>query len=86
MSVRSIVIETDRLILRPPKREDFEPWAAMMADEQVARYIGGMQPRSNVWRAMMCMAGAWELEGFAMFSVIEKASDRWIGRLGPWMP
>ena len=86
MNVRDIVIETDRLILRPPLREDFEPWAAMMADEEVARYIGGMQSRSNVWRGLMCMAGAWELEGFAMFSVIEKASGRWIGRLGPWMP
>ena len=24
--------------------------------------------------------------GFAMFSVLEKASGRWVGRLGPWMP
>ena len=86
MNSRSIVIETDRLILRPPLREDFEPWVTMMADEQVARYIGGVQPRSNVWRGLMCMAGAWALEGFSMFSVIEKASDRWIGRLGPWQP
>lgn len=86
MSARGIIIETDRLILRPPQREDFEPWASMMADEEVARYIGGMQARSNVWRGLMCMAGAWELEGFAMFSVIEKSSGRWVGRLGPWMP
>lgn len=86
MNVRDIVIETDRLILRPPQRKDIEPWAAMMADEEVARYIGGVQARSIVWRGLMCMAGAWELEGFAMFSVIEKASGRWLGRLGPWMP
>ena len=86
MNVRDIIIETERLVLRPPQREDFEPWAAMMADEEVARYIGGMQSRSSVWRGLMCMAGAWELEGFAMFSVVEKSSGRWIGRLGPWMP
>ena len=24
--------------------------------------------------------------GFAMFSVVEKSSGRWVGRLGPWMP
>ena len=26
------------------------------------------------------------LQGFAMFSVIEKSSGRWLGRLGPWQP
>ena len=35
---------------------------------------------------LMVMAGAWHLQGFAMFSVIEKATGRWIGRLGPWYP
>ena len=32
------------------------------------------------------MAGAWSLQGFAMFSVIEKSTGRWIGRVGPWHP
>lgn len=32
------------------------------------------------------MAGAWAIQGFGMFSVIEKSSGRWIGRLGPWFP
>jgi RimJ/RimL family protein N-acetyltransferase len=32
------------------------------------------------------MAGAWSMQGFAMFSVIEKASGRWVGRVGPWQP
>ncbi len=79
-------LETERLILRPTAREDFEPWAAMMADEEVARFIGGLQPRATAWRGFMAMAGAWTLDGFAMFSVIEKASGRWIGRIGPWCP
>jgi RimJ/RimL family protein N-acetyltransferase len=35
---------------------------------------------------MMTMAGSWSLKGFAMFSMIEKASGRWIGRTGPWQP
>ncbi len=80
------MLETERLILRPPKPEDFEPWAAFMADEQAARFIGGVQPRPLVWRGICVMAGAWTLFGFAMFSVIEKATGRWIGRLGPWQP
>ncbi len=35
---------------------------------------------------MTGVAGSWALHGFGMFSVIEKASGRWIGRVGPWRP
>jgi RimJ/RimL family protein N-acetyltransferase len=79
-------LETERLILRPPLLEDFEPWAEMMSDEQTARFIGGVQPPSLAWRAVMSMAGAWQLTGVGMFSVIEKSTGRWVGRLGPWRP
>jgi RimJ/RimL family protein N-acetyltransferase len=80
------VLETERLILRPPLAEDFEPWAAFAADEEAARFLGGAQGRSGAWRALCTMAGAWTIRGFSMFSVIEKASGRWVGRLGPWQP
>jgi len=79
-------LETERLILRPTAPEDFEGWAAFMADEESARFVGGVQPRSVAWRGFHTMAGAWAMQGYAMFSVIEKSSGRWIGRLGPWMP
>jgi RimJ/RimL family protein N-acetyltransferase len=79
-------LETPRLILRPPEPEDFEPWAAFMADEEATRFLGGVQPRSSVWRGFCTMAGAWALFGYAMFSVIERGSGRWVGRLGPWVP
>jgi RimJ/RimL family protein N-acetyltransferase len=26
------------------------------------------------------------IKGYGMFSVVEKASGRWIGRIGPWSP
>ncbi len=32
------------------------------------------------------MAGAWYVQGFAMFSVIDKKSGEWLGRVGPWFP
>src|SRR5215468_9895460 len=79
-------LETPRLILRPTASEDFEPWAAFMADADASKFVGGPQPRPVAWRGFMSMAGAWSMQGFAMFSIIEKASGRWIGRLGPWMP
>lgn len=81
-----LVLETPRLLLRPPVLDDLEPWAAFAADDKAQRHLGGVQPKSVVWRSLCLMAGAWALHGFAMFSVIEKASGQWIGRLGPWRP
>lgn len=80
------IIETERLILRPPIREDFEAYAAIMAHPETARYIGGVQSRAVAWRGFLSLAGAWMLQGFSMFSVIEKSTGRWIGRIGPWQP
>jgi RimJ/RimL family protein N-acetyltransferase len=84
--MRDLAIETERLVLRPPRLEDFERWADAMADEETARYVGGVQPKPMVWRSMMTVAGAWQLTGVSMFSVIERASGLWIGRIGPWQP
>jgi RimJ/RimL family protein N-acetyltransferase len=86
MDLASLQLETPRLLLRPTRREDFEPWAAFVADPESARFVGGVQSRAVAWRGFLTMAGAWAIQGFAMFSVIEKASGRWIGRIGPWQP
>jgi RimJ/RimL family protein N-acetyltransferase len=79
-------IETARLILRQPRLSELEQWAAFMADPQTANHVGGVQPRSVVWRSMAMMVGSWTLAGFGMFSVLEKSSGEWVGRLGPWHP
>jgi RimJ/RimL family protein N-acetyltransferase len=86
MTLDSLQIETPRLMLRVPRAEDLDPLAEMMADEETAKFIGGVAPRPLTWRALMTMIGAWHAQGFAMFSVIEKDTGRWIGRLGPWQP
>jgi RimJ/RimL family protein N-acetyltransferase len=50
------------------------------------RYLGGARNRFMAWRGFMASAGSWAINGFSMFSVIEKSSGRWVGRLGPWRP
>jgi RimJ/RimL family protein N-acetyltransferase len=79
-------IETERLILRPVAAEDFEPMAAMHADERVMQFLGGVQPRSVAWRSFLGMAGAWTLQGFGMFSVMGRDTGAWLGRVGPLYP
>lgn len=86
MQLPDIRIETERLILRLPQRGDFDAYAAMMADEDTARYIGGHMNRSAAWRKFLQMPGAWAMQGFGMFSILEKSSGGWIGQAGPWMP
>lgn len=80
------VLETERLILRLPKVEDFDRYAELYGDPEATRYVGGHMPRALAWRKFLQMPGAWQLQGFGMFSVIEKASGRWLGQLGPWRP
>jgi RimJ/RimL family protein N-acetyltransferase len=79
------VIETERLILRPTMLDDFPRWAETMAHPS-ARFIGGPMDAATAWRGFMTMAGAWSLTGVGMFSLIEKASGLWMGRIGPWKP
>lgn len=79
-------IETARLLLRVPQREDFDGYAELFADEEAARHVGGHMARAAAWRKFLQMPGAWAVQGFAMFSVIDKSSDEWLGQAGPWQP
>lgn len=86
MQSPNIQIETQRLILRLPQAQDFDDFAELIGDEETARYIGGHMPRAAAWRRFLQMPGAWAMQGFAMFSLVEKSSGRWIGQAGPWQP
>jgi RimJ/RimL family protein N-acetyltransferase len=80
------ILDTPRLILRRPQIEDFEGWAQFCADPQSMRFLGGPLARSAAWRQMLTFAGAWLIQGFGYFSVIEKETGEWVGRVGPWFP
>ena len=85
---RPMIIETERLILRPvdPQR-DFEPWAKAMADEATVRYLGTPpMSRALAWRNMALVMGHWVIRGYGFFSLELKATGEWVGRVGPWYP
>lgn len=79
-------LETERLILRVPRIEDFDRFAELLADEEAARFIGGHMPRAAAWRKFLQMPGAWMVQGFGMFSIVDRATGRWLGQTGPWQP
>jgi len=80
------VLETARLVLRPPCIDDFNAWAALGADPEVMLHLGGAQSRFTAWKQFLAAVGAWHVQGFYCFSVIEKTSGQWIGRVGPLHP
>jgi RimJ/RimL family protein N-acetyltransferase len=79
-------IQTERLLLRMTEIADFDAYAALHADADAACYIGGTLPRAAAWRKFLQVPGAWALQGFAMFSVVEKDTGEWLGQTGPWQP
>lgn len=83
-------IETERLILRPWRASDIAGNTAMLSDPDTAQFITvTRRPVANElegWRNAAIMAGHWALHGFGMFAVEEKASSRYVGRVGPWYP
>jgi len=79
-------LETERLILRPPIADDLPRWIEFQEDAEAMRYLGGPSGPEMTWRSVCAVAGSWTIEGFGFFSVIEKATGLWVGRLGPWRP
>jgi RimJ/RimL family protein N-acetyltransferase len=79
-------LETDRLILRPPCAEDFDGFAELQGDAEASRFISGPVTRAEAWRRFLWQPGAWFVQGFGMFGVIEKDSGLWMGQIGPWKP
>ncbi|HEY9427236.1 MAG TPA: GNAT family N-acetyltransferase [Gemmatimonadaceae bacterium] len=77
-------LTTDRLLLRGFVPDDFEPYAAMMANPDVARYLGDGRPLTcpEAWRQMAMFAGHWVLRGFGLWAVEERSTGRFIGRIG----
>jgi len=81
-----VELQTDRLLLRIPQASDFDRYAETIGDAVAARYIGGAQVRAAAWRRFLQMPGAWSVQGFGMFSVIDKGTGLWVGQCGPWRP
>ncbi len=76
-------LETDRLLMRMWRNEDFEPYLELCSDLEVMRFLGGKAlDRYECWRHMGFMVGHWHLLGFGPWAVEEKATGSFVGRVG----
>jgi len=71
-------------VLRGFTAADVEPYVRMMADPEVTRFLGDGRPldRADAWRQLALLIGHWELRGFGLWAVEERASGGFIGRIG----
>ena len=76
-------LETERLILRAHRLEDFSDCAALWADPVVTQFIFGIpQTPEESWSRLLRYAGHWLLLGFGCWVVEEKATGSFLGEVG----
>lgn len=80
-------LETERLVMRGWRPEDFDAYARFMADPDVMRFLTGVPlSRADAWRNMATLAGHWVLRGFGMWVVERKSDGAVLGRVGMHYP
>ena len=78
-------LETERLILRAPEVEDFEPLAAFYASDR-AQFVGGRKSPEEVWHFLSSTMGHWALRGYGMWTVTGKGNNTGLGLVGLYNP
>jgi RimJ/RimL family protein N-acetyltransferase len=86
MDIREIpTLETKRLRLRGLEKSDLDDYAALYADPEVLRYLGGGQEpwdRGRSGRHMTFVVGHWQLCGAGMWAVEHRETGAFLGMVG----
>lgn len=83
-------ITTARLVLRGYRVDDFEAFAANLADPVVTEHLEGVVDRRNAWRILAAGTGAWVLNGAGWWGVALRETGELVGTVGaffreaPW--
>lgn len=84
-TLRIPTLTTERLLLRSLRASDIDDYAAMYADHEVLRYLGGgPEPwdRGRSWRHMAFMVGHWQLVGAGIWAIEHRESGAFVGVVG----
>jgi RimJ/RimL family protein N-acetyltransferase len=76
-------LETERLVLRGHRSDDFQDSADMWADPQVTAHIYGVpSTREQSWSRFLRYAGHWSHLGFGYWVVETRADAKFVGEVG----
>ena len=76
-------IETERLILRQWRKDDFRPYHALVQDPAVHRHFGpSPMGTEECWRRVTSALGGWQLNGFGTWAVERKSDGKLVGNVG----
>jgi RimJ/RimL family protein N-acetyltransferase len=77
------LVETERLVLRGYRLEDFPHVVAAWADPEVVRHIGGRpSTEEETWARFLRNIALWPMLGYGYWAAVEKSSGRFVGDVG----
>lgn len=83
-------LTTERLILRAYREDDVPAIAALHGDPEVMRFLsptGEPEPSlADAWNHIAKHLGHWVLKGYGKWAVDERATGRFVGRVGLYDP
>jgi len=77
-----IILETQHLLFRPLTLSDLDDLAALYADPEVMRFLGGPRSKDEVQLILNRYIREYELYGHSFFATIQKSDQRFIGQCG----
>ena len=77
-----IIVETEHLLFRPLMLSDLDDLAALYADPEVMRFLGGPRSKEEVQHILNRYIREYEIYGHSFFATIQKSDQRFIGQCG----
>ncbi|MFC2950349.1 GNAT family N-acetyltransferase [Marinicaulis aureus] len=75
-------LQTARLTLRAPSKDDFSVYRDFYADKSASLAYGGPLPAHLAFRKLAADLGHWQLRDYGMWAVEEKTSGEMVGGAG----
>ena len=82
--MKEVTLQSERLLLRWFREEDYEQFCKICSDPEVMRFLGDGKPMTamEVWRQMATFMGHWYFRGYGIWAVQEKSTGNLVGRIG----
>lgn len=74
-------LETERLVLRPMRMEDWPDYSSLMQSER-AQFMGGPMPEEKAWGMFCHDAAQWSLMGHGALMIESRNSGDCLGQVG----